>query len=93
MQVHGTEGSLFTGPLRWVDHFRFEVHRAKAEPRTLERAANAPLLDEMLAVRDAYLGNVSELLATGLDGLEGAAILEAIIKSLESGRRVLIPRP
>jgi predicted dehydrogenase len=92
LEVHGSVGSLYTGPLRWVDNFTFEVRRADDVARVATAPANAPLRDEMVAVRDALAGKASDLLANAEDGREGAAVLEAVIQSLETKRRVSVIR-
>jgi predicted dehydrogenase len=90
LQIHGTEGSLITGPLRWVDHMQVELRRGKGEPRMLRSPVNAPLVDEVAAVRDALRGITSERLATGDDGLAGSTVLETTIEALSTGTRITL---
>ena len=88
LHLHGSGGSLCTGPLRWTNEFHADLRLADGDFRTLQAQPNDPLVEEMRAVRDACAGHVSPVLATGGDGLAGVAVLEAAIRSLAEGRAV-----
>lgn len=89
LHVHGSRGSLCTGALRWTSEFRAEVRCAAGRSRTLRAPSADPLLSELVAVRDACDGRLREPLATGEDGRRGVAVLQAAIRSLETGRRIV----
>jgi 1,5-anhydro-D-fructose reductase (1,5-anhydro-D-mannitol-forming) len=91
LQIHGSAGSLYTGPLRWSDRVSVEVRRPGVDPFVLDEAVNNPLTGELAAVRDALAGQPSDLLAGAEAGLAGAAALGAVIESLEHGSRVELP--
>lgn len=88
LHLHGTAGSLCTGPLRWTADFHAELQLADGTRRRVRADANQPLVEELRAVRDGRRGRPTGSLATGADGLRGVAVLEAAVQSLDEGRRV-----
>lgn len=88
LHLHGTEGSLCTGPLRWTTDFHAELQLADGTRRQVRAEATQPLVEELRAVRDGRRGHPVPNLATGTDGLRGVAVLEAATRSLEHGTRV-----
>lgn len=93
LHLHGTEASLCTGPLRWVETIGAELRSQSGTSETLQAPAGKPLAAELLAVRDAAGGEGPGILATAMDGFRGVATLEAAIESLHSGRRCIPAAP
>lgn len=93
LHVHGTGGSLCTGPLRWTSQFDATLHLADGTRRHITTPLADPLVAEVTAVRDAVAGQATPALATGADGLRGVAVLEAAVRSLDEDRRVSVTLP
>lgn len=86
VHIHGSQGALCSGPLRWVDVHKLTVS-ADGGSRTLSVESGHPYAREIEGVVAAVRGGPSNV-ATGMDGLVGVRILQAAVRSLESGSTV-----
>lgn len=88
LHIHGSTGSICTGPLRWTSEHHFRLVNSAGIEREIQKDVGDPYLAEIASVRDAVLGRETTGLATLSDGLIGVQVLEAAIRSLEEGERI-----
>jgi 1,5-anhydro-D-fructose reductase (1,5-anhydro-D-mannitol-forming) len=86
LQIFGSRGMLFSGPLRWAESHELTLRTSDGEERTSYPVPNL-YLDEVEAFAGAINGE-SDGLARGEDGLQLVRVAEALIRSLESEGRV-----
>lgn len=84
--IEGTQGSLVTSPLRFVDEYWLRVRTAAGT--TEEKFAPSPMYRTQMELFDAELLGGPCRLATGEDGLRNVEITCALIESITSRRTI-----